>query len=391
MLLSNTALRRREGKDPEVKGKSKGKSRKSGEEERTHAKRLNVVREKMEEKKVNALLVTHRPNVLYLSGFTGTSGFLLVTLEEALLYTDFRYLQQAGEQVSAFEIVKVENYVDYSHLSGQLTRSGLKHLAVEESHFSLREFNILKNAAPGIELLPLNNFLEEIRAVKEEGEIELIARAAGIADEAWQELLPLLKPGISELEVACELEYRLRKRGSEKVPFEFIVASGERSALPHGVAGERIISEGELVTVDFGAVYGGYCSDMTRTFVLGEPSEKQREIYELVRDAQDMAFKMTAAGQQGAAVDAVVRRYFQQYGYDAYFGHGLGHGVGLEVHELPVLSPKGQETLQEMMVFSIEPGIYIENWGGVRIEDLVVLRPEGLQVLTRSARTLSLG
>ncbi len=367
------------------------KKMKNRRKRNTHKKRLNIIRQKMQEKNVSAILVTHRPNVFYLSGFTGTSGFLLVTPEEALLYTDFRYLQQAGEQAAAFEIVKVESSIDYSRMAELLTRRALKKLAVEEAHFNLREFNLLKNAIPGIELLPLYNFFEEIRAVKEKPEVELIARAAGIADEAWQEVLPLLKPGISEMEVAYELEYRLRKRGSEKLPFEIIVASGERSALPHGLAGTRIIREGELVTVDFGAVYGGYCSDMTRTFLLGEPSEKQREIYNLVYEAQEMVFKMIKTGQQCLGVDTVVRQYFQQQGYGAYFGHGLGHGVGLEVHELPTLSPKGQEILQEMMVFTVEPGIYIEKWGGVRIEDLVVLCPYGLQILTRSGRTLVLG
>ncbi|RJX28018.1 MAG: aminopeptidase P family protein [Dethiobacter sp.] len=345
----------------------------------------------MLEKNVAAILVSHRSNVFYLSGFTGSSGFLLVTPEEALLYTDFRYLEQAGEQSPAFEVVKVESSTDYSRAAGLLSQRGLPNLAVEEARLTLREYNMLKEAVSGTALLPLYNFFEEIRAVKEEPEVELIARAARIAVEAWQDVLSLLKPGISELEVAYELEYRLRKRGSERLPFEIIVASGERSALPHGIASTRIIREGELVAVDFGAVSGGYCSDMTRTFLLGEPSEKQQEIYNLVHEAQEMAFKMIKAGQECAGVDAVVRQYFQQQGYGAHFGHGLGHGVGLDVHELPTLSPKGQETLQEMMVFSVEPGIYIEKWGGVRIEDLVVLRHGGLQILTGSDRKLLLG
>lgn len=340
----------------------------------------------MQEKNVTAFLITYQPNVFYLSGFTGSSGFLLITPEEAILYTDFRYLQQAREQALAFEVVKVESSIDYSKIAGALNSRAVKNLALEESHFNLRQFNILKNAVSGIELLPLHNFLEEIRAVKDEGEVELIAKAANIADEAWQELLPLIKPGISELEVACELEYRLRKKGSEKIPFEIIVASGERSALPHGVADKKIIRENELVTVDFGAVYGGYCSDMTRTFITGEPSSKQLEIYNLVLLAQEMVFNLIKTGQRSSEADLVVRQYFQQQGYGTYFGHGLGHGVGVEVHELPTLSPKGVDLLQEMMVFTIEPGIYIENWGGVRIEDLAVLRPEGLQILTKSGK-----
>ncbi|NMB42033.1 MAG: aminopeptidase P family protein [Firmicutes bacterium] len=344
----------------------------------------------MQEKDIPAFLVTHRPNVFYLSGFTGTSGFLLVTLKEALLFTDFRYLQQAGAQAIGFEIIKVGSPAGYFGVAEQLASRGLKKLALEESHLNLREYNMLKEAVPDVELLPVYNFLEELRAVKDEQEVELIARACHVADEAWRDLLPQIKPGMSELEVAYELEYRLRKRGSEKLPFDIIVASGKRSALPHGVASAKIIKEKELVTVDFGATYGGYCSDMTRTFILGKPSEKQLEIYNLVLEAQKIAFGLVEAGQRCAGVDAAVRQYFQKYGYDSYFGHGLGHGVGLEVHELPTLSPKGQGVLREMMVFSIEPGIYIEKWGGVRIEDLVVLHPDGLQILTKSSKVFEL-
>ncbi|MGI6309012.1 MAG: M24 family metallopeptidase [Dethiobacteria bacterium] len=343
-----------------------------------------MARQKMVEKNLEAILVTHRPNIFYLSGFSGSSGFLLLTGQEALLYTDFRYLQQAREEAPSFEIVPVEGGIDYSKVAKFVSQKGFKKLALEEAHLTLREYRMLQKAVPGVEPFPLYNFFEGIRAKKEEAEVELIARAARIADDAWRNVFPLLKPGISEREVADELEFQMRKQGAEKLAFEIIVASGERSALPHGVASSKIIGAGELVTVDFGAVYGGYCSDMSRTFIFGEPTAKQSEIYTLVLAAQEMALQAIKAGQKCADVDIMVRQYFQQQGYGAYFGHGLGHGVGLEIHELPTLAPRGQGILQESMVFTVEPGIYIEKWGGVRIEDLVVLRPDGVQILTNS-------
>ncbi|NLL20976.1 MAG: aminopeptidase P family protein [Firmicutes bacterium] len=349
--------------------------------------RVAKIRQKMAENNIDALLVTHRPNVFYLSGFSGTSGFLLLTAEDALLYTDFRYLQQAGEQAPGFEVVRVNSTADFSAAVQLISQKGLKNIALEEAHISLREFHQFKNSYHGDgRIVPLFNFIEVMRAVKEEEEITKIATAARIADEAFQKILPLLKPGMSELDLAGELEYRLRKSGSEKLPFEIIVASGERSALPHGTAGSRIIKEGEPVTVDFGAVYEGYCSDMTRTFLFGAPSAKQQEIYNMVLQGQEMALSSIKPGQKASAADTLVRNFFQQLGFGMYFGHGLGHGVGLEVHELPTLSPKGEGLLEEAMVFTLEPGIYIEGWGGIRIEDLVVLRSNGVQNLTNTGK-----
>lgn len=342
----------------------------------------------MAEINLAAILITHLPNVFYLSGFSGSSGYLLLTGRKAMLYTDFRYLEQATAEAPFCEIVPVKGAADYEPLATFMIQNRFDKLGLEEVHLSLRAYRLLQREIPGVELLPLNNFVEGIRAVKEEAEVELVAGAARIADEAWRGLLPLLKPGISEREVADELEFQMRRRGAEKLAFDIIVASGERSALPHGLAGPKIINAGELVTVDFGAVYGGYCSDMTRTILFGEPTDRQSEIYTLVQTAQEMALQSIRVGQNCAAADAIVRQYFQQQGYDAHFGHGLGHGVGLEVHELPTLAPGGQGVLQELMVFTVEPGLYIPEWGGVRIEDLVVLRDDGVEILTKSDKRL---
>ena len=342
----------------------------------------------MAETDLAAVLVTHPPNIFYLSGFSGSSGFLLLTGQEALLYTDFRYLEQAALEAPLCEIIRVDGATDYAKVAAFVSQNKISKLGLEEARLTWRDFRLLQKRITGVELLPLNNFIEEIRAVKEEAEVEFIARAANIADDAWRNLFPLLKPGISEQEIADELEFQMRKQGAEKLAFEIIVVSGERSALPHGLASSKIIGPGELITVDFGAVYGSYSSDMTRAFLFGEPTSKQSEIYTLVLTAQEMALQSIRAGQKCVDVDAMVRQYFQQQGYGAYFGHGLGHGVGLEVHELPTLAPRGQGVFQELMVFTVEPGLYIPQWGGVRIEDLVVLREDGVQMLTKSDKKL---
>jgi Xaa-Pro aminopeptidase len=351
-------------------------------------KRLDNLREKMAEKQIEALLVTHQPNVLYLSGFAGSSGSLLVTLQDAFLFTDFRYLQQGREQAPLFEIFRIQGALDFAPLTAYLTQKGLKTLALEEAHLSLREYNHLQTSLGGIQPVPVFNFVEQIRAFKDEKEINFIAQAAQIADGALQETLPFLKAGVQERDLVLELEYRLRKGGSEGTAFETIVASGPRSALPHGTASSKVINEGELIVIDFGAVKGGYCSDMTRTFMLGEPDGKQKNIYNLVLEGQMLALESLGAGQSCAGIDALVRNFFKQHGYDAYFGHGLGHGVGLEVHELPVLSPAGKQVLEEGMVFTVEPGLYLEGWGGVRIEDLVALESAGPRLLTKTAKEL---
>lgn len=344
----------------------------------------------MERSKIEAILITHPPNIYYLSGFLGTSGFLCLTLNTARLYTDFRYLQQASEEAPSFEIIKVGGSEDFSEIGSFLVKSKIKNLAIEETHLTVRSYNRLQTAAPEVELIPKSHFVEEIRSIKEEAEVEKIATAANIADQAFQEILSVIKPGMREREVALELEYRLKKGGSSKNPFDFIVASGPRSALPHGVASSRIIGEGELITIDFGAVFDGYSSDMTRTFVLGEPSQKQRDIYKMVSEAQELALTAIRKGNPCRAIDGTVREYFQKKGYASCFGHGLGHGVGLEVHELPVLSPQSNLSLEEGTVFTVEPGLYFEGFGGVRIEDMVVLRSDGPEVLTSSPKLLTI-
>lgn len=349
--------------------------------------RVDKIRKIMQNRRLPALLVTHPPNIFYLSGFTGSSARLLLTAREALLYTDFRYLEQAEQEAPCFEIVKLKSDAEpnlFQLVVSTVKSQGLSALAVEESALTLREYNRLQENGAGLEIVPCSDVVEEVRAVKEEQEIELIAAAVRIADRALQESLSYLKPGVVEYEFAAELEYRLRRAGAAGRAFNTIVASGPRSALPHGVASSRTIGAGELIVVDFGAVYEGYCSDMTRTFVLGEPASWQEDLFNLVNAAREQALHSVKTGMQVAEVDAVARQYLKEEGYGDAFGHGLGHGVGIEVHERPTLSPRGKDVIMENMVFSLEPGVYLEGRGGVRIEDLVVSRPEGPEVLTGS-------
>ncbi|MEW5922024.1 MAG: Xaa-Pro peptidase family protein [Bacillota bacterium] len=353
--------------------------------------RIELIRVKMEEKGLPALLVSHHPNIFYISGFSGSSGWLLLTAKRAVLFTDFRYMQQAGQEAPFCQIVKLDMPPApslFQQVRTILKDEGLSSLAVEEAYLTLQEFNKLKENGDGLALLPCSDVVEEIRILKDEGEIERIATAARIADNALLETLPLLKPGISERELAGELEYRLRRAGAAGIAFSTIVASGPRSALPHGVAATRLIGENEFIVIDFGAIWDGYCSDMTRTFVLGEPTLQQERIYRLVCDAREIALQAIKPGEQAVNIDAAVRRFLEEEGYAFAFGHGLGHGVGLEVHERPTLSPRGTDLLQEGMVFTVEPGLYLEGQGGVRVEDLVVLRPQGPQLLSGSGREL---
>lgn len=346
--------------------------------------RLERLRRRMAEEQVDGLLVGSPANRRYLSGFTGSSGWLLITADRAELWTDFRYLEQAAAQAPAFEIVRHEADV-YRHLGRRVGELGLGRLGFERDHLSYRQWERLRGGLPEkVELVPVAGWIEELRRVKDAGEIAAIRQAARIADEALLEVLADLRPGRTEREVALQLEFAMRRRGAEGVAFDFIVASGPRSALPHGTASDRVIQEGDLLTVDYGAVYGGYASDCTRTVVVGRAGERQREIYDIVLEAQRRALAAVRPGATGAEVDRAAREVIESAGYGEHFGHATGHGVGLEVHEGPRLAATGgDDVLAPGMVVTVEPGIYLPGWGGVRIEDLVVVTESGGEILTR--------
>lgn len=355
--------------------------------------RLARLRVLMAERQVEALLVTAAANRRYLSGFTGSAGVLFITPDDALLLTDFRYVEQAADQAPHFRVVPVTHTTYGRTVAEEARKRGLKRIAFEPNHLTYAAYAAYRDALPeGIEFVPIGTdgmgLVERLRMVKDEEELERIRRAAAIADAAFAHILTVLRPGLTEREVAWELEAFMRRQGAEGAAFPIIVASGPRSALPHGVASDRVIGKGELVTLDFGAVYQGYCSDLTRTVAVGESPEELKKIYDIVREAQERGVAHVKAGMTGKEADALCRDVIAAAGYGEQFGHSTGHGIGLEVHEAPSLSARHEEPLPAGAVVTVEPGIYLPGVGGVRIEDDVVLTDAGCECLTRAPKDL---
>lgn len=349
--------------------------------------RLNKLRDKFKANEVEAVLVTSNYNRRYITGFTGTAGVALITKTDAKFITDFRYVDQASEQAIDFEIVQHKNSL-VEEIATQLKDLGIKRLGFEKNHVSFAQYEDFKSKFTGTELVPVSGMLENIRLIKDEQEIKILKEAAQIADAAFDHIITYIKPGLTELDVSNELEFFMRKQGAVSSSFDIIVASGIRSALPHGVASDKIIKTGELVTLDFGAYYKGYCSDITRTVAVGKPSSELEKIYNTVLEAQLRGMKGIKPGLTGKEADALTRDYITEQGYGEYFGHSTGHGLGMEVHEGPGLSMKSDTVLEPGMVVTVEPGIYISGVGGTRIEDDTVITENGNETLTHSTKEL---
>ncbi len=299
--------------------------------------------------------------------------------------TDFRYVEQVKAECPGWELIRIETYNDA--LEELIKGENIRSIVFEEEHVTVKQLREWQDRF-AVELKGSSGWVEELRMCKTPAEIEHIRRAAQIGDEAFAELLPNIKSGRTEREIALELEYLMRRKGASAMSFAPIVASGPQSALPHARPGERILSYGDFVVMDFGCVVNGYCSDMTRTIVIGEPEERHLLIYDLVLKAQVEAVEAVAPGKTGAEIDAIAREIIAEAGYGDYFGHGLGHSVGLEVHENPRLSKTDQTVLAPGMIVTVEPGVYLPGFGGVRIEDLVVVTEDGHEVLTSSFKEL---
>jgi len=338
---------------------------------------------------IDGLLVTSLPNIRYLTGFSGSSALLFVTAREILLVTDFRYQTQIADEVGDFARITIEPQSLWAGLWHQLAQlPSLEVAGFESSHLLHRDFQRLLEAGARWQWRPTVDIVETLRERKDAGELALIEAANGIATRALDRAIKQVRVGMSELEVAGALEKALRDEGSEGFPFPSIVASGPRSALPHAHSSSRRIESGDFLLLDFGAETSGYCSDVTRTFVVGPATSEQREIYEIVRVANENAAHRVRAGMSGRDADAIARDYIQQRGFGDLFGHSLGHGLGLEVHEAPRLARTADGALAEGAVVTIEPGIYRPGWGGVRIEDDVFLDAAGPKILTQFPREL---
>lgn len=342
--------------------------------------RINKVFELMARRLIDCAIIKDVTSIRYLTGFTGDSSLLYLDRQKGVLITDGRYVEQARAEMKFFSVL------EYTPINGQSIWEAAAELAKDANVvgfdggcYSYDDYAILRKLLGETPLESID--LSDIRMIKDKKELDMLLKAASIADEAFVKLLEDIQPGRTERSLAGRLEYYMRALGSEKTSFDTIVASGARSALPHGLASDKVIEIGDFITFDFGAVYKGYHADITRTVVLGMATPWHKEIYTIVEEAQRKALKAARVGMTGKELDAVARDVITACGYGDYFVHGTGHGVGLEIHEMPNINKRGTTVLQTGMVFTIEPGIYIPGKGGVRIEDSVVLTDEGARAL----------
>ncbi len=348
--------------------------------------RLKRLCETLVENEIDAMLVGQPENRRYLSGFTGSAAWLVISAEQALLATDFRYYEQVGREAPGFKLAKIET--EFSDLLPGLLRDlTIRRLGFESRHLTVDQLQTLSRATEGVEWVPLEDVVERIRSVKDEGEIESLRRSAKLTDAAFGHLLEVIGPGMTEREAAWEIEAYMRTHGASKVAFDLIVAAGPNGALPHAQPGDRVVQDGDPIVVDIGCVVDGYCSDMTRSFSLGDASAKYLEVWEIVLKAQQAALDGIRAGVTGVEADGLAREVVTGAGYAEYFGHGLGHGVGLAVHEAPRASRLSKDTLAAGMSLTVEPGIYLPGEFGVRLEDLVIVREEGVEILSGTRKT----
>ena len=348
--------------------------------------KLEKLREIFAANGIDGILITSSYNRRYVSNFTGTAGVVLISSEKALFITDFRYIEQASKQCQGFEIIKFSTTIP-EEVAKQVKQLGINKLGFEADYLTFSEFKSYEKEIEG-ELLPVSGVIEKLRLIKTDAEIKILKEAADIADAAFKHILDFIRPGKTELEVANELEFFMRRAGATSSSFDTIVASGQRSALPHGVASDKVIETGDFVTLDYGAYYKGYVSDITRTVAVGQPDEKLKNIYEIVLDAQLRGMEGIKPGMTGKEADAITRDYITEKGFGEYFGHSTGHGIGLEVHEGPALSFRSDLVLEPGMVVTCEPGIYIPELGGVRIEDDTLVTKTGNEALTHSTKDL---
>ncbi len=334
-------------------------------------------------------ILIHKPsNMFYLSGYTG-EGLLLVARGIKAVVTDSRYTEQAGRQAPGFEVHTIETGVSHAALAaGLCEKLGIKALRYEDDCLTVKAFASMQAAMPGISFSSLGNIPEAMRVIKDDQELALMDKACAISCEAFDYILGYIKPGLSEKQIELALNFKMYELGADALAFDTIVASGPNGSLPHAIPGERRVEAGDMITLDFGAKYRGYCADMTRTVAVGEPDKKMREIYGIVLEAQIASQEALAPGRDCAEVDGIARGLIAKAGYGQYFGHGLGHSLGIDVHENPRLSPVSKDRLEKNLVITVEPGIYVPGLGGVRIENSCVITDTSSRSLVNAPREL---
>lgn len=337
--------------------------------------------------KFDCLLVTDLKNIRYLSGFTGSSAYIIVSASKAFFLTDPRYTAQAKEEVKGFKVRIFKKALEtIAETIGEIKPGAT---GFESGVLSFDTYQRLRSALKGkTGVKPAPGLVNSLRKKKDPFEIERLREAAKLLDKGFARAMKLIRPGVAEKDAAFSIETFWRKSGAEALAFDTIIASGARGALPHGKASDKLVKKGELVVVDMGCLLNGYNSDETRTFVTGRPDAKQKEIYGIVKEAQAAAVASVKPGVKTSFVDLAARKVIDKAGYGKYFGHGTGHGVGLDIHEGPGLGPTGDEVLEEGMVITVEPGIYLPGWGGVRIEDMALVTRDGAELLTSTTRDL---
>ena len=354
------------------------------------APRLGKLREALEEKELDAVLISSAESRRYLSGFTGSAGYLLVSQTEALLATDFRYVEQAEQQAPDFQVRHIKGKLDwFPDLTSELHVNKVGFEAQDitvHTHRALQKAATEGDGSGGLTLIETSDLVAQIRINKSGEEIALLQRAIEITDQAFEQVAPSVAPGVTEADIAWQLERAMREGGAEGLAFDIIVGAGRNGAMAHHHADDTVIQDGDAVVIDMGARYEGYNADLTRTIVAGEPDDTFMRIYGTVLEAQTTAQEMVEPGMTGAEVDAIARDIIAQAGHEEEFGHSLGHGVGLAVHELPTLGPNGSDIIEDGMMFTIEPGIYLPEWGGVRIEDIVIMENGRARVLSKASK-----
>ncbi|MDH7603106.1 MAG: Xaa-Pro peptidase family protein [Armatimonadota bacterium] len=352
-----------------------------------HQARLRKARQQMQKRSLDAFLSMHMPNVFYLSGFSGSSGALILTLEKCVLLVDPRYSIQAREECKDAEVRDFRGVSSVKAVSDVINELRPRRVGIEADHVSLSIYrNLRRSVDSSIGLSSVSGLIENLRSVKDEHEVAQIRAAAKIADDAFAAVIADIKPGITEKEAALLVDWHLRKLGADREAFDTIAAAGTNSSCPHAKPTDAKLKTGQLLKLDFGARVGGYNCDITRTVVIGEPDSKQLEIYQIVLEAQLKAIEAIAPGKSGREIDSIARDYIAARGYGDNFGHGLGHQLGIEVHDGPALSTTSELILEPGNVVTVEPGIYIEGWGGIRIEDDVLVTERGAEVLTHSPK-----